>query len=44
MATIIDYVAQETRDFSEYPFHVADALVYAWVPGMACATVRRANG
>ena len=29
MATIIDYVAQETRDFSEYPFHVADALVYA---------------
>ena len=27
MATIIDNVAQETRDFSEYPFHVADALV-----------------
>lgn len=29
MGTILDYAREETRSFSEYPFHVADALVFA---------------
>lgn len=29
MGTIIDYASLETRDFSQYPFHAADAMVYA---------------
>ena len=29
MGTILDYARTETRDFSEFPFHVADALVFA---------------
>ncbi|MGO4921687.1 DUF2974 domain-containing protein [Bifidobacterium choerinum] len=29
MGNILDYAHTETRDFSEWPFHVADALVFA---------------
>ncbi|MUH59533.1 DUF2974 domain-containing protein [Bifidobacterium canis] len=29
MGTIVDYASLETRDFSQYPFRAADAMVYA---------------